>query len=62
MTTIEYRPADGNSLYPLIIWPAGIRRNPWTAHVMLGWQFAWTGTGNADADTVVSGFSACLFL
>jgi hypothetical protein len=45
---IECISADGQYLYPLIIWPAATHRSTWTTHPILGWHFGHSYTGYTD--------------
>ena len=50
ITAIECISASGESLPPLIIWPASTHRSTWTTYPTPGWHFAVSKTGYTDTE------------
>ena len=50
VTAVECVSAWGQSLTPLIVWPAATHRSNWTTHPTPGWHFAVSRKGYADKD------------
>lgn len=50
ITAIECISASGESLPPLIIWPASTHRSNWTTYPTPGWHFAVSKTGYTDTE------------
>ena len=48
ITAVECVSATGRCLDPLMIWPATMSQNNWTAHETPGWHFACTNSGYTD--------------
>ena len=49
ITAIECVSASGESLDPMIIWPASTHRANWTTHPTPGWHYAFSDSGYTDS-------------
>jgi hypothetical protein len=49
ITAVECICADGQTLYPLIIWPGVTQVSSWTSYATPGWRFACSENGYMDS-------------
>ena len=49
VTAIECVSASGESLNPMVIWPASTHRSNWTTYPTLGWFYSLSDTGYNDS-------------
>jgi hypothetical protein len=53
VTTIEYIPAEGKPLSPLVIWPAATQCSDWTTHRTPGWHYTCSSKGYSNTPIIL---------